>query len=535
MKSRSLSSRACGWRLILVAALALVLCSSAVVLQNSTALAQSANPTRDLPNAPVERGETFDVMVTFTAPEDNFNSIGLVDNVPSGWAIQVDKTWCTPNADQHNIVGDQAQYVWYGPYDAGQAFTALYRVTVPGDAALASYTFDGELGYKIGGGDRIFEAIGGDFQVTVDAPHLCTTPDPPSHDFGTIVSGDIVNWSFDITNCGIGQLEWTVTPSEGWIHVAPASGTTTTETDSVGVTIDTSELMACPQNPHNGTITINSNGGAGGDESKMGNISIVVTMLAIRDLPSSAIVNGPAFEVHVEFTAPNNEFNSIGLVDNVPSGWAIQVDKTWCTPNADEHNIVGDQVQYTWNGSYVAGTSFTAIYKVSVPSGVTPGPYAFPGGLINYCIGGQCGCSVNVSGDSDIEVIEGTPVVGVTREVNCDLLPGVNIMLDGIGPEVSDGDALYEIIATATGDYDVVASKVGFRDRTQTINVEGLGPEYTVTCNFQAQYGLIPNAPDIWYALDCVNLWLYPPNAECGLDIWTALDVINAWLYPIVE
>jgi hypothetical protein len=37
---------------------------------------------------------------------------------------------------------------------------------------------------------------------------------------------------------------------------------------------------------------------------------------------------------------------------------------------------------------------------------------------------------------------EVTPVVGITREVNCDLLPGVNIMLDSIGPEVSGGDAL---------------------------------------------------------------------------------------------
>jgi len=189
MKSRSLSSRACGWRLILVAALALVLCSSAVVLQNSTALAQSANPTRDLPNAPVERGETFDVMVTFTAPEDNFNSIGLVDNVPSGWAIQVDKTWCTPNADQHNIAGDQAQYMWYGPYDAGQAFTALYRVTVPGDAAAGIYTFDGELGYKIGGTSPPHEAIGGEFsvEVTVPAPPPSPVPNVPTISFwGTL-------------------------------------------------------------------------------------------------------------------------------------------------------------------------------------------------------------------------------------------------------------------------------------------------------------------------------------------------------------
>jgi len=35
------------------------------------------------------------------------------------------------------------------------------------------------------------------------------------------------------------------------------------------------------------------------------------------------------------------------------------------------------------------------------------------------------------------------------------------------------------------------------------------------------------------YALDCINLWLYPPDAIIGLDMITALDVINAWLYPI--
>jgi hypothetical protein len=79
----------------------------------------------------------------------------------------------------------------------------------------------------------------------------------------------------------------------------------------------------------------------------------------------------------------------------------------------------------------------------------------------------------------------------------------------------------------------VIAHKDGFRDRTQIIEILGLGPEFAVTCNFQGNLGLIPNAPDMWYALDCVNLWLYPPNPETGLDIWTALDVINAWLYPV--
>jgi hypothetical protein len=126
-----------------------------------------------------------------------------------------------------------------------------------------------------------------------------------------------------------------------------------------------------------------------------------------------------------------------------------------------------------------------------------------------------------------------TPVTGITREVNGNFLPLVSITLDGIGPVVSDQAGQFQIMATGTGNHTVVAHKDGFRDRTQIVNIAGLGPGYAVTCNFQGQYGLIPNAPDMWYALDCVNLWLYPPNPDTGLDIWTALDVINAWQYPV--
>ena len=130
---------------------------------------------------------------------------------------------------------------------------------------------------------------------------------------------------------------------------------------------------------------------------------------------------------------------------------------------------------------------------------------------------------------------EGTPVVGVTREVNGDLLPYVGIMLDDVGPEASDADACFWIMATATGNHGLFASKNAFRDRAQTIDIAGLGPLYTVTCNFQGKHGLIPNAPNIGYAMQCVNLWLFPPNPEIGLDIGTAMEVVNAWLYPIVE
>jgi hypothetical protein len=126
-----------------------------------------------------------------------------------------------------------------------------------------------------------------------------------------------------------------------------------------------------------------------------------------------------------------------------------------------------------------------------------------------------------------------TPVTGITREVNGNILLGVSITIDGIGSVVSDQDGHYEIMTTATGDYTVTAHKDGFKDRTRTVSITGLGTGYAVTCNFQGQYGLIPNAPDMQYALMCINRWLYPPDADTGLTMQTALAVINAWLYPM--
>ncbi len=128
---------------------------------------------------------------------------------------------------------------------------------------------------------------------------------------------------------------------------------------------------------------------------------------------------------------------------------------------------------------------------------------------------------------------DATPVTGITREVNGSILAGVTITLDGIATVVSDQDGNYEIMVTATGNHTIVAHKDGFRDRTQTINIGGLGQEFAVICNFQGQYGLIPNAPDMQYALACINRWLYPPDADIGLTMQTALAVINAWLYPM--
>jgi len=175
MTRRSLVIAQCSWRFILVAMLALVLVGSALVPLTDTALAQS-NPSRSfLPSIQVYPGQTIDVWVSFAAPADAFNSIGIADTVPAGWTIAVNAAWCSPVADAATITGDDAEYAWFGPYSSGELFAAMYQVTVPGGASLGLYPFLGQLGYKIASSETIFEVIGGEFEVEVVEPDISVT------------------------------------------------------------------------------------------------------------------------------------------------------------------------------------------------------------------------------------------------------------------------------------------------------------------------------------------------------------------------
>ena len=134
------------------------------------ALAQEANPGRTLPDA-VHKGETFDVTVTFVAPVDKFNAIGLTDLCPDGWNVTVDKAWCTPSADAVLATGNKAELSWFGEPDVGFdkdiSFTALYMVTVPDDASTGIYAFDGSVEYYVASEGPYSENTTGSSQLEV--------------------------------------------------------------------------------------------------------------------------------------------------------------------------------------------------------------------------------------------------------------------------------------------------------------------------------------------------------------------------------
>ena len=126
-----------------------------------------------------------------------------------------------------------------------------------------------------------------------------------------------------------------------------------------------------------------------------------------RVLPDT-VQGGETFDVTVNFIAPADMFNAIGLTDLCPDGWNVTVDKTWCTPNADVFTATGNKAEIGWYGEpgvgFDNGTTFTALYKVTVPDDASAGIYAFDGS-VEYYVGPEGPYSENITGGSQVEVV----------------------------------------------------------------------------------------------------------------------------------
>ena len=128
----------------------------------------TANPVRYMLES-VKSGEDFNVTVTWTAPADNFNAIGLTDNAnaTANMTVSGNTGWCSPNANFSNNVNNTIGYIWFGPYSNGTDFTAVYSVHVPIDVPEGNYAFDGYLEYYSGGEGPFIEDVTGDSIIKV--------------------------------------------------------------------------------------------------------------------------------------------------------------------------------------------------------------------------------------------------------------------------------------------------------------------------------------------------------------------------------
>lgn len=153
---------------VVAALFAILAVTGLTLLPVDITLAQQANPVRDLPDD-VERGTTFNVTVTFTAPANQFQLVSLVDVAPAGWNVTASVTWCTPVATTVTATENKTQIVWGGSFSNGTYFTALYKVAVPEDADAGFHSFAGQLQYYLAGEGPYKENITGDYQVLFPA------------------------------------------------------------------------------------------------------------------------------------------------------------------------------------------------------------------------------------------------------------------------------------------------------------------------------------------------------------------------------
>jgi len=118
-------------------------------------------------------------------------------------------------------------------------------------------------------GNLSFTSNGGDFIVPVamEVTPVVLNVSPLSLNFGS----EETQLSFTISNLGNGELNWSLTPNQSWINAIPTSGTITTNTVDVTVTIDRAGLTP---NTYNGSISINSNGG---------NQNVNITMIVLEE------------------------------------------------------------------------------------------------------------------------------------------------------------------------------------------------------------------------------------------------------------
>jgi len=286
---------------------------------------------------------------------------------------------------------------------------------------------------------------------------------------------------------------------------------------------------------------------------------ILAPIDVMRNLPDVALVPnqiypGDTFDVYVNFTAPVDDFNAIGLTDLAPAGWEVETDVNWCSPIASWTMSPYNKAEYAWSGPFSEGTNFSAMYKVTVPDDAEPGISQFP--LDNCDLawleywfelpGPHTSC---VTGDYQAVVTVPGHILGETRDVNHNLLLDVAVTLyedsSDLGSDTSSPD--YNITVNETGEYWLSASKDGYftldtynmLPKSETINFTT--PELLAagdTFDFEGDYGLVPRACNMSYVVRSVNLWLFVPidgggtiHPEWQLSGWKAMQSVHSWQF----
>jgi len=389
------------------------------------------------------------------------------------------------------------------------------------------------------------------------------------------------NQTLDIWNSGGYTLGWSLSDDATWLNENLTAGSLTTgQHDYVLVSVEalSPELDV---GTYYANITITTAGGPVNVPVEL-EVKEATTISVVRDLPGNNLLPdetypGDQFTVYVNFTSPTDDFNAISLVDQAPAGWRVDTDTTWCSPTpADEAvNRSTNVVEITWHGVYAKGTKFSAVYKVTVPNTAAPGINLFP---LDNCalawVGYHFGAEPPmgqyqscISSPSDYKMLITVPgkVWGETRDVNARLLDTVLVTLSeepaGTPPDINPEDtcssaqpnAVYSNDVDDTGNYWQRAQKWCYYTLDMNTMPGSRNPNYPLLINlttpellaagfnidFEGDYGLVPRACNVTYAMESVNKCNFVPKDTLGgnhtewrLTSWKAMESVNSWTNP---
>jgi len=172
----------------------------------------------------------------------------------------------------------------------------------------------------------------------------------------------------------------------------------------------------------------------------------------------------------------------------------------------------------------------------------------------------MCANNTAFAGDAQLKLVPKvcrcdvkTAIKGKVYDVNSNLLSNVNIAIykgTNSSPEATTkSNPNYCVVVSSTGPYWLSASNISYltldtnklpqrRNPNYPDHITGLlGSPYIF--NFEGDYGLVPKACTMGYALQSTNRWLFIPmdsngcyHPEWQLSNWKAMESVHSWIYP---
>jgi hypothetical protein len=160
--------------------------------------------------------------------------------------------------------------------------------------------------------------------------------------------------TLSITNTGGGTLNWTAGETAAWLSLNPTSGTTTTETDAITVSVDTTGLTA---NTYTASITFTDPGAT--NPTQQVPVTLTVTP------PSPTIGQSPTFLTFIAQEGGAQPAVQALNITNTGKGtlsWSVSESASWLTlsPTSGTTTTETDAISVSINTTGLLTNTYTA-------------------------------------------------------------------------------------------------------------------------------------------------------------------------------